>query len=247
MNVLVCVKRIPDVGAKILITDDGRAVQTKNLGFVISPHEECAVELAVQLTEKHGGTSTVLTLGVPDSEDQLRECLARGMTQGILLETGGEEWDPQQTAKAIAETVKGTPFDLLLFGQESGDGCYGQVAIRVAQELGLPCVSGVKEFSLEGGKAVAGVEAGSGKETYEVALPAAFTCKDGMNVPRHPSLRGTMMAKKKKIDVRKPAAAPPRTELVRFRAPPEQNKQVEMLGTGVGAAPKVAEVLLKFR
>jgi electron transfer flavoprotein beta subunit len=247
MNILVCVKRIPDVGAKILLADDSRTIVTKNLGFVISPHEECAVELAVQLTETHGGTSTVLTLGVPDSEAQLRDCLARGMTEGILIETGGEEWDAEQTAKAVADMVAGKSFDLLLFGQESGDSSYAQVGIRVAQALGLPCVSGVKEFSLEGGKAIAGGEAKGGKETYEVALPAVFTIKDGLNVPRHPSLRGTMVAKKKRVEVRKLAASPSRMELVRFRTPPEQNKQVEMLGTGPGAAEKVVELILKLR
>ena len=91
MNILVCVKRVPDIGAKIELTPDRQAIVTKNLGFTISPHEECAVEEAVQLRASHGGEATVLTLGPTAAEEQLRESLARGVDQAMLLETGGEE------------------------------------------------------------------------------------------------------------------------------------------------------------
>ena len=125
LNILVCVKRVPDIGSRIDLNEDRQTISTKNLGFCISPHEECAVEEAIQLVEKHGGQSTVLTLGPAEAEEQIRDCLARGIDRGILIETDGVEWDSKETAEAIktvilAESQK-EAIDLILFGTESAD------------------------------------------------------------------------------------------------------------------------------
>src|SRR5215208_4147645 len=101
MEILVCVKRVPMSGGRFVLTEDGRDIETKRLGFTISPHEECAVEEAVRLVEANGGTVTVLALGVPESAEQIREQMAIGADRGIVLETDGAEWDPQATADAI--------------------------------------------------------------------------------------------------------------------------------------------------
>ena len=106
MNVLVCVKRVPLTGGKITLTDDERAIQTRHLGFTVSPHEECGAEEAVRLIEQHGGTSAVLTLGPPEADEQLRDLMAIGVDGAIHLVTGGGEWDPQGTARAIVEAVR---------------------------------------------------------------------------------------------------------------------------------------------
>jgi len=150
MNILVCIKRVPDIGAKVELTEDQRAIVTKNLGFTISPHEECAVEEAVQRIEKDGGDTTVLTLGPEGAEEQIRDSLARGVERGILLETDGNEWDPGETAQAILEAIRaqqeaGDAYDLFLFGNEAADTGDFQVAVRVAHALGLPCVTGVPQ------------------------------------------------------------------------------------------------------
>src|SRR5246127_2018185 len=120
MNILVAVKRVPLTGGKIVLTDDERAISTRHLGFTISPHEECGCEEAVRLIEQHGGGSTVLTLGPPEAEEQLRDMMAIGIDRAIHLVTDGEEWDPQATAKAIVDAIQAQadPFDLLLFGNE---------------------------------------------------------------------------------------------------------------------------------
>src|SRR3954462_3656531 len=104
MRVLVCVKRVPATAGKISLTADEQAIDTKFLGFTVSPHEECAVEEAVRIVESKGGTSTVLTLGSEDAIDQLREAMAIGVDSAILLETDGSEWSPIDTAAAIADT-----------------------------------------------------------------------------------------------------------------------------------------------
>ncbi len=129
MDVLVCIKRVPLSGGKFTITDDGRDIETAKLGFTISPHEEVAVEEAVRIVEQHGGSVTVLTLGPAEAEEQIREQMAIGADRGILIETDGQEWDPQATASAIAEAITEdeTDFDLVIMGNESADASGYQV------------------------------------------------------------------------------------------------------------------------
>ena len=96
MRVLVCVKRVPAPGARINITADGQAIDTAFLGFTMSPHEECAVEEAVQLVERHGGEATVLTLGPAEADEQVRYAASLGVAKAVLLPTDGSDWDPQR-------------------------------------------------------------------------------------------------------------------------------------------------------
>ena len=105
MEILVCVKRVPTVGGKIAVTQDGQEVDTRMSGFSISPHEECAVEEAVQITERAGGAVSVLTLGPEAAIEQLRGALALGAGRAVLLETDGREFGPIATAAAIANAV----------------------------------------------------------------------------------------------------------------------------------------------
>src|SRR6478672_11606361 len=160
MNVLVCVKRVPATAGKISLTADERAIDTRYLGFTVSPHEECAVEEAVRIVEPRGGSNAVLTLGPAAAEEQLRDAMAIGIERAILLETDGRDWDPVATASAITEAIRAQeaangPFDLILFGNESADSGGFQVGIRVAHALGRPCVSGVKALQPEAGSVVA--------------------------------------------------------------------------------------------
>ena len=99
MNILVCVKRVPATGGRIVLTADGPTIDTRFLGFTVSPHEECAVEEAVRIVEAHGGSTAVLTLGPAAAEDQLRDAMAIGIERAILLETDGRDWDPVATAR----------------------------------------------------------------------------------------------------------------------------------------------------
>ena len=106
MEIGVCVKRVPMVGGKIVLTPDEQEVDTRLSGFTVSPHEECAVEEAVQITERLGGTVSVLTLGPPEAADQLRDALALGAKRAVLLETDGREWGPIATAEAIVAEMR---------------------------------------------------------------------------------------------------------------------------------------------
>ncbi|MFB6285172.1 MAG: electron transfer flavoprotein beta subunit/FixA family protein [Candidatus Bipolaricaulia bacterium] len=249
MNVLVCVKRVPDTGARFELTDDERDIDTRNLEFTVSPHEECAVEEAIRIAEAHDGESTALTLGPEDASEQLRESLAKGVDRAVLLETDDPDaWDPAGTAQAISEAIQAQieangPFDAVLFGNEAADTGDFQVGIRVAEALGLPCVAGVKQLELTDGSARALRETSGGWDAFDVGLPAVFTVREGINVPRHPSLRGIMTAKKKEIERVQPEGPSPGLRLKRLRKPEERSGSVEVLGEGAEAAPRVAEIL----
>jgi electron transfer flavoprotein beta subunit len=245
MNILVCVKRVPLTGGKIVLTDDERAISTRHLGFTISPHEECAAEEAIRMVEQHGGSSTVLTLGRPEAEEQLRDMMAIGIDRAVHLITDGEEWDPQATAGAIVDAVRAEPepYDLMLFGNESADAGNYQVAIRVAYALGLPCVTGVKGLSVTDGHVRCEQEVPGGRDVYVVPMPAVVTVKEGLNLPRYPSVPGRLRAKRKPVDSSSPGRPEPRLEMVRLKLPPGSGKQVEVLGRGPEAATAVVGML----
>ena len=246
MHVLVCVKRVPLTGGKIVLTDNERAIQTRHLGFTVSPHEECAAEEAVRLIEKHGGTSTVLTLGPPEAEEQLRDLMAIGVDSAVHLVTDGPEWDPQATAAAIVEAIRAQPEppDLLLFGNESADAGNYQIPIRVAYAVDLPCVTGVKAIEIEqDGTVRCEQEVPGGRDVYRAPLPSVVTVKEGINLPRYPSVPGRLRAKRKPLKTISPIPQPSRLEMVRLAIPEGAGKQAHVLGRGPEAAPAVVEML----
>jgi electron transfer flavoprotein beta subunit len=251
VNVLVCVKRVPATGGRVNLTADEQDIDTQYLGFTVSPHEECATEEAVRLVEAHGGSSTVLTLGPEAAGEQLRDAMAVGIDRAILLETDGRDWDPVATADAIvaavgAEREAGQAFDLLLFGNEAADSGGYQVGVRVAVALGLPCVTGVKSLEIRDGMAVAKRQAGGGWEVFEVPLPAVIGVREGINLPRYPSVPGRLRARKKEIARVTPASRTVGPVKLRLRLPVEQEAKVEILGRGPEAAPSVVELLVRL-
>ncbi|MDO8485741.1 MAG: electron transfer flavoprotein subunit beta/FixA family protein [Candidatus Limnocylindrales bacterium] len=252
MEILVCVKRVPATGGRIVLTPDGQEIDTRYLGFTVSPHEECAVEEAVRIVEAQGGSSAVLTLGPVATEEQLRDAMAVGIDRAILLETDGREFDPVATAAAIVETIRAQeathgPFDLLLFGNEAADTGDFQVGIRVAVALDRPIVTGIKSLTVLDGTIVARREApGGGWETYELPLPAVVSVKEGLNLPRYPSVPGRLRAKRKEIERFAPAWSQAGPLKLGLRLPEEQGAQVEILGRGPNAAPAVVDLLVRI-
>jgi len=245
VRILVCVKRVPITGGKMALTEDARALETKHLGFTISPHEECAVEEAVRIVETSGGEVVALTLGPAEAEEQLRDCMAIGADRGILLETQGEEWDAQATAGAIVDSIRGEPepFDLLLFGNESADAAGYQVGIRVAYALGIPVVTGLKKIELGESHARCERDVGGARDVYEAPLPAVLTVLEGLNLPRYPSVPGRLRAKQKPLGRTAVTPPAPQLEMLRLLVPEGQGKEAELLGEGPAAAPRVVEVL----
>ncbi|HEY4913241.1 MAG TPA: electron transfer flavoprotein subunit beta/FixA family protein [Candidatus Dormibacteraeota bacterium] len=250
MRVLATIKRVPITGGRIVLTEDSRAIDTRHLGFTMSPHEECGVEEAVRIIEANGGDSVVLTLGPPEAVEQLRDAMALGIDRAIHLQTDGTEWDGESTAAAITDAIRADeaasgPFDLIFFGNESADSGGFQVGVRVAHALGRPCVTGLKRVVLDGASVRCEQEVEGGRDVYLVPLPSVLTVKEGLNLPRYPSVPGRMRAGRKPVAVSTPARPAPRLELVRLVVPAGQGRQAEVLGTGAAAAPAVVEMLRK--
>jgi electron transfer flavoprotein beta subunit len=243
VNILVCVKRVPITGGRMVLTADEQAIETKHLGFTISPHEECGVEEAVRIVEAGGGEVVVLTLGPKEAAEQIRDCMAIGADRGILL-VSSEEWDAQATAAAIAEAIRGEePFDLIVFGNESADAGGYQVGIRVAYSLGLPVVTGLKGLTVGGGRARCEQEVPGGRDVYELPLPAVVSVLEGINLPRYPSVPAKLRARQKPIESVAPERPAARLERLRLMVPPGAGKQAEILGEGPAAAPAVVELM----
>ncbi len=248
MNVLVCVKRVPAPGARISITADGQAVDTAYLAFTTSPHEECAVEAAVQLVEQHGGESTVLTLGPAEADEQLRYAASIGVNKAVLLPIDEVDWDPQRTSAAITAAIRDLesangPFDLVLFGNESADSGNFQVGVRVAHALARPMVNGIKGIEVEGGTIRARRESDAGVEVYLVPTPCVLGVKEGINLPRYPTLKGRLASKKVDVAQVSPVGEPGGQQMVTLLQAAEQVSQTVMLGNGPEAAPAVVDLL----
>jgi electron transfer flavoprotein beta subunit len=211
-DVLVCVKRVVDSSGEVVLTEDGQAVDGRFAGFTVSAHEECAVELAVQVAAATEGTAGVMTLGDADAVE-LRD-----------------------------HEAAGRPHDLVLLGNDAADSGDFQVGIRLAYELGRPVVNGAAVVRVEDGAVVAEVAGPDGHETYRVPLPAVVTVLEGGVEPRYPSVPGRMKAKKVEIEQRTPAAEPTGPKRVKLALPPPQPSNVQILGKGPEAAPAVVDL-----
>ena len=247
MDVLVCVKRIPGASGRVTLSDDARSVDARHVGFTVSPHEESAVECALQAVEAQGGSATVLSVGPEDSLEQMRDALAMGVGAAVLVEADAEGWGPSDVAAAIADVAiakrdAGQPYDLLLFGNEAADTADFQVGIRVAHRLGVPVVAGVKTFEVKDGRLIVRRDGTDGVEVFDLPTPAVLTIKEGGVVPRYPSVPGRIRAKKAPVDRIAPTVQPVGNGRVVLTLPPEETKTVEILGRGADAAPAVVDL-----
>jgi electron transfer flavoprotein beta subunit len=251
-NVLVCIKRVPDLGGEISLTADGMSVDDSSLGHTVSPHEECAVELAIQVAKDTDGQATVLSLGSSDAVEQLRNALAVGCTGAVLVEADAGAYGPADVAAAIAEVVRsheaaGTTYDLVLLGNDASDTGDFQVGIRLAYLLDRPVVTGVSTLSVDGDRVTAhGDSPDGGTEVFDVPLPAVLTVMEGGIEPRYPSIPGRMKAKKVRIEEVAPTREPVGSGRVRLTLPPTQPSQVEVLGEGPEAAGAVVDLFEKL-
>jgi electron transfer flavoprotein beta subunit len=251
-NVLVCIKRVLDLGSEIRLTPDAMAVDDSSLGHTVSPHEDCAVELAIQTAKDTGGSATVLTLGSSDAVEQLRTALALGCTGAVLVEADAASYGPADVAAAIAEVVRaheaaGTTYDLVLLGNDASDTGDFQVGIRLSYLLGRPVVTGVSTLAVDGDRVTArGQAPDGGTEIFEVPLPAVLTVMEGGVEPRYPSIPGRMKAKKVQIEEVTPSLEPAGSGRVRLRLPEAQPSAVTVLGEGPEAAGPVVDLLEKL-
>ncbi len=202
MNIVVCVKQVPEVtDAQLEINADGTEILKEDLEFDINEWDNYAVEEAVRLKEAHGGKVTVVTLGDEDAEDVLRTALAMGADEAIRIDEEGFKFsDAKGIAKGLYRAVRDLPFDLLLTGAQSSDDGWAQVGPMLAELLALPYASLVVGIEVGEGRITVNRELESNtQERVELPLPAALTIQTGINNPRYVSIMGIQKVRRIEI------------------------------------------------
>ena len=201
MKIAVFVKRVPDTASVFKIASDSKSVETTGLKFVMSPYDEHAVELAIQLKEAGKAEEViVVSMGPDGTQETIRTALAMGADRAIFVKTeGGAGHTPKTTAGILAAAVRDEGCKLLLAGKQAVDDDASQVPERIAELLELHHASVVTSFELNGDAATVKSEIEGGSYTYEISIPALFTIEKGINTPRYPTLPNIMKAKKKEI------------------------------------------------
>jgi len=205
LNILVCLKQVPDTESQIKIAPDGMSIATDNIKWIMNPYDEYAVEEALRLKEKFGGEVTIISVGPKRVTESIRTALAMGADKGILVDdpaiTGS---DSLGTARVLAAVIKDLDYNIILCGKQGMDDDYGIVGSTLAELLNIPQISIVLklEVSEDVSTVKAHREVEGGTMVIEASLPVLITAQKGLNEPRYASLPGIMKAKKKPLDVK---------------------------------------------
>lgn len=203
MNILVCLKQVPDTEAQIKISQDRKSIVEDDIKWIMNPYDEFGVEEALQIKEKLGGEVTVIGLGPQRVTESIRTALAMGADKGILINDPAlEGGDSLSVAKALAAAIKDLEFDMIFTGQRGVDEDSGIVGSALAEMLDIPQISVVTDLEVsEDGKSVKASRPVEGQVlVIEADLPVLITAQKGLNEPRYASLPGIMKAKKKPLE-----------------------------------------------
>ena len=242
LNVIVCIKRTPDTGARVRVSDDGINIDPAGLNFVVNPYDEFAIEAALRLKEAGEATEVAaLTLGDGSAAEQLRSVLAMGADRAVLLK-GEQGPDGLATARVLAAELGQDDWGLILFGVKAVDDDQQQIGPMVATVLDRACVTAVAGFTLEGDRIVCHREIEGGVEVIEAPLPAVLTITKGVYALRYASLRGIMAAKRKPLELKEAISAPTCLEVTRLELSPERPPG-RIVGEGPEAVPELVRLL----
>ena len=200
MNIVACVKQVPDTEAQIKVKPDGSGIEEGGIKWVMNPYDEFAVEEALKLKEKSGGEVTVVSVGPARAMETIRTALAMGADKGIhISDPTLDGADGYTTAAALAAAIKGIPHDIIFCGQRAIDDDSAQVGAILAELLGIPQVTVVTKFELTDGavKVIRPIE--GAQLLIGCPLPALVTAQKGLNEPRYPTLIAIKRAKNKEI------------------------------------------------
>ncbi len=242
LRIAVCLKRVPDTTAKIVVGSDGKSIDEAGIKFVPNPYDEYALEEALKLKETAGsGETAVFSVGTDAAQETIRTALAMGIDRGVLLQAGGGA-DGLEIARALAAELKAGSFDLILCGKLAVDDYNHQVGPMLAELLGLPCITAVSHLGIANRVVEAEREIEGGVETSTCTLPAVLTCDKGLNSPRLPSLKGIMAAKKKPLEVKPVTLGPGSVTTLGLTLPPDR-KPGQIVGEGADAVPALVKLL----
>lgn len=199
MNIVVCVKHIPDPNVPGEM--DGKTLKRQGVQGVLDPGDEFGVEEGLLLKEAHGGEVTLVSMGPPQAMEAIRRGLSMGADKGVLISDDALSGaDALVTARVLAEAIKRNEFDLVITAVESTDGYTGTLASTLAEFLGVPQVTFVKKVEGSNGSINVDRQTAEGYHVVECSLPAVISVTAGVNEPRYASFKGIMAAKKKPVD-----------------------------------------------
>ncbi len=195
MDIVVCVKQVPDTNEVKIDPEEGTLIR-EGVPSIINPEDKNGIEAAVKLTEEHGGTVTVISMGPPQAKEALKEALAMGADEAILLsDRAFAGADTLATAYTLTKGIEQLDnYDLIFCGREAIDGDTAQVGPQIAENLGIPQVTYATEFDLEGDKAEVKRKLEDGYSIVETELPMLVTVLEAINEPRYPSIKGIVDA-----------------------------------------------------
>lgn len=205
MKIVVCVKQVPDV-AEIRIDEVTHTLVRAGVPSILNPFDEFAVEEALRIREKHGGTIVAITMGPLQAKEALYKCFAMGVDRAVLLSdpffAGADTW---ATAKTLAMAVQKVGYDLVICGMKAVDGETSQVGPEMAELLGIPHIAYVKrvDVDMESKSVVAERMTEQGYQLIRTSLPCLLTATKALNVPRIPTLLHQMAARKKEVEIMK--------------------------------------------
>ncbi len=241
MNILVCVKHVPDTETAVKIGADGKSIQTQDVNFILNPYDEFAVEEALKLKENKDGEVTLITLGPEEAKKSLRTGLAMGADKAIHVACDAMH-DSNTVATCLANAIKDQSYDVIFCGKQAVDDDNAQTPIMLAEKLGLPNVSAVVQLEIGDSSATAHREFEGGVEVVETSLPAVISCHKGLNDPRYASLKGIMMAKKKPVDDLSCSCSESGVEVVDMAYPPTRSGG-KIVGEGKEAVTELVRLL----
>jgi electron transfer flavoprotein beta subunit len=222
MNILVGISQVPDTTTKIVIGADSKAIDSKGVKYIMNPYDEFALEEALRLKEKNGGTVTAVTVGGDTAKDVLRTALALQVDKAIFIKS--DSADSFVIASNLAAVAQESKPDVILFGRQSIDYDSFQVAPMVAELLDMPSVTMTSKLEINGTSLTAERDIEGGKETVSASLPAVISAQKGLNEPRYPKLPDIMKAKSKPIEERAATSTAARTEIVGMELPAAKGK-----------------------
>ncbi len=201
MNVVVCVKQVPDPNSVGQLDPTTHNLKRDGVEVVLDPGDEFGIEAGLQLAEAHGGQVTVVSMAPEKGLDAIRKALAMGAAKGVLVSDPSLAGaDALTTAKVLAAAIAREGFDLVITATESTDGYTGVVPQALAEYLGVPAVTFAKTVESDGTSLKVRRQTEAGYDNVEAGLPAVVSVTAGVNEPRYPSLKGIMAAKSKPVD-----------------------------------------------
>lgn len=248
MNIVVCVKHIPDPNLPGEM--DGTRLKRTGVQGVLDPGDEYGVEAGLQLKEAHGGEVTVVSMGPPQAIEAIRRALSMGADKGVLVSDEALEGaDALVTARVLAAAIARNPFDLVIAGVESTDGYTGTMPSTLAEFLGVPQVTFVKKIEGANGAIRVDRQTADGYHVVECPLPALITVTTAVNEPRYASFKGIMAAKKKPVEELSLADLGLGADDVAIKqqvtelSPAEERKAGEVIEDDGSAAVRIADFL----